>query len=726
MVNFFDKMKVETGVELNDVQKEAVKHTEGALLLLASPGSGKTTTLNMKIGGLLLEQKVKAESIMAVTFSKASALDMSERFDKFFGKMTDEKVHFSTIHSFAFQITREYFNLIGQSYQLIEGDISEEEWKKDYNSLENMPLHKKFILRGLYEQINGEKPTDEEMEGLMTYVSLVKNRMVEEQDLHVVQSADILKPADVYLAYEAFKKKDDTLLVDFDDMLTYCLKALQEESSIREKYQQQYEYVLTDESQDNSIVQHDIIEILAYPQNNICVVADDDQSIFGWRGSDVGKLLRFEEVYPNAKILSMTQNYRSTKSIVNVANLFIKRNKNRYNKEMFTDNVEGQPIQVHKLLRYEDQLKLVLENIKKNDNRKEMAILYRNNFSAITFASELQEAGITFYIKDIDTKFFRHWMVDDILNFMRLSYDTSRLDIFEKIYTKFNGYLNRYHLNQLKRMNNGESVFDNLLTLDMEIYQVKAIKNAKRLIESFKTAQPKRVISQIRNDLGYDKRVKKMADELGFSPDYLMGVLGTLELIANKSDSVEKFAKSLPTLEQSMASSKFNKHQNAVTLSTFHGSKGLEYDTVFMVDLLNGVVPSNNDMEQEKKHPQLMEEAVRLFYVGMTRARKELHLISYSIKQGERVTPSLFLREVEKIMKEKKKILPKKQAVVTLENALRSKDVQHGAVVIHPKFGKGSIVEIENQKVSIMFEKIGLKHLLLDMCLNNGWLQKAK
>ncbi|KHE72984.1 ATP-dependent helicase, partial [Halobacillus sp. BBL2006] len=412
-MNFFELMEEQTGVQLNEVQKQAVLHTNGPLLLLASPGSGKTTTLNMKIGYLLLEEKVRADRIMAITFSKASAHDMSERFDHFFSGLTSDKVHSSTIHSFAFKVVREWLRKNSQDFQLIEGNISDEELKKGWDGPE-IPLHKKFILKKLYEDTNGVQISDDDIDELMTYISFVKNRMIEGRELERVK-CNVKSAASIYQAYEQFKNNADRLLLDFDDMLTYCYRILHDDAAILSKYQQQFEFILTDESQDNSVVQHEIVELLAKPQNNLCVVADDDQSIFMWRGSDVTKLLQFEKTYPDATVMTMSQNYRSSKEIVKASNQFIKRNQNRYPKEMFTDNPSDQPIAINSMRNYEDQLQYVTEEIKKSGGAEEIAVLYRNNSSAVPLADKLDKAGIDFYMKDIDAKFFKHWIVEDML-----------------------------------------------------------------------------------------------------------------------------------------------------------------------------------------------------------------------------------------------------------------------------------------------------------------------
>ncbi|REJ09198.1 ATP-dependent helicase [Halobacillus trueperi] len=729
-MDFFERMEQETGVLLNDVQQQAVVHTDGPLLLLASPGSGKTTTLNMKIGYLILEKKVEPDRIMAVTFSKASARDMSERFDRFFSGLTNEKVHFSTIHSFAYKVVRESLRKNGQDFQLIEGNISDEELKKGWDGPE-VPLHKKFILKKLYEDTNGVQMTDDEMDELMRYISFVKNRMIEGRELERVP-CQVKKAADIYQSYEAFKKKDPfKLLLDFDDMLTYCHQILLDDAAILSKYQQQFEYILTDESQDNSLVQHEIVELLAKPQNNLCVVADDDQSIFMWRGSDVDKLLDFEETYPTGTVLTMSQNYRSSQDIVKVSNQFIKRNKKRYAKEMFTENEAHTPIEVKNLSNYEKQLKYLTEQLKKREPGEEVAVLYRNNASAVPIADQLDKSGIDFYMKDIDPKFFKHWVVEDILNFMRFSYNDRRVDILERIHTKFNAYISKKQIFFLKKKNSQASVFDRLLERDLPDYQSKNIKKAKKLFKDINEMEPAQAIRTIREKLGYDHALQKMSDKFGFNAEHLMNILNTLEKIAEGLGSLKGFADRLKELEKLLQTSKYNKNKSPLTLTTFHSAKGLEYDKVYMIDLVNGVIPSKDDMETYRnKEAGPMEEAVRLFYVGMTRARTNLELLTYSYKGSERVTESIFLMNVRRILQpegEKKTLKkPKRQAPdLSDENLLQLDEVEIGKPIIHRKFGPGVIKEYDTDEIGIQFEEAGYKELLLEVCLDNGLLSKS-
>ena len=675
----------------------------------------------MKIGYLLLVKKVPAHKILAITFSKASAVDMAARFDQFFSSVIRERVHFSTIHSIAFQIVREYFSIHHQNFEIIEGNL-------------NNDFDKKTILRNIFAQKRNTIPSEDEMDELITYCSFVKNRMIPEDSL--VQKKTMMPGlVDMYKQYEAFKVQYPGLvLLDFDDMLTYCYKALSEDEFLRNKYQQRFEYILTDESQDNSVIQHEIVYLLAAPQFNICVVADDDQSIFMWRGADVRKLLNFKKIYPNAKTVTMAQNYRSTSEIVDTANEFIKRNRHRYPKKMFTENPAGEPIEIHNLKRYDLQLNYVVGEIQKAEHPSEVAILYRNNNSAILLCNKLMDEGIPFYMKDVELKFFRHWIVEDILNIMRLSYNDSRVDILEKVYTKIGAYIKKGQIQQLQRSASKESAFDRLQKIVHAPYQEQVLKRAKQTIHKLQIQEPYEAIQIIRQKLGYDKSLKNMAEHLRMNEDNLFDVLNTLEQIAKERPDLESFARRLKEIEKLMRTSKMYKGQNVVTLSTLHSSKGLEYDSVYMIDLIEGILPNHEDIkEYELGNTDEMEEATRLFYVGMTRARHHLELLTYNVRSDVHVKESRFVQNVRRIIapEDVKQTTARKQPKrpsyqVISENAITDEsDLSIGHEVEHHLYGVGRITSITLDSIEIDFESVGPKKFMLDFCLSHGYLKRT-
>lgn len=713
---FFDRKQRELGVALNDTQKQAVLHTEGAVLLLASPGSGKTTTLIMRIGYLIEEKSVSPARIKAVTFSRASANDMKERYKRFFPGLP--MVGFSTIHSLAYGIVREHFGKAGISYRMIEGSGGEpdEEESGGGHSQGQAPLYKQAILRQIHKSVTGENITDDQMEELTTYISYIKNKMLP-PDQWGNEKPGVREAERILREYEGFKRSGHpSLLVDFDDMLTLANEILERDPSLLRKYQRRYDYVLTDESQDTSLIQHAITEKLVQGHGNLCVVADDDQSIYSWRGAEPSYLLNFKQKFPKAQILFMEQNYRSTPGIVDPANRFIRRNKNRYDKNMFTALSEpGEPIRIQSFADYKSQTRYIVEELAKTDNLTETAVLYRNNSSSIALMNALDRAGIPFYMKDTDNRFFSHWVVEDILNFMRMTYTDKRPDILEKIHLKMNGYISKQQMAELKEIRNNESVFDNLLNLvKLQDYQRAPIEAGRETFREMNGMPPLEAIRVIRTRLGYEKALDKTCEWLGLRKEYLVGILNTLEEIADTLPTMEQFASRLKALEAALKTSRRRKGEHAVTLSTLHSAKGLEFDRVYMIDLTEGILPSSEDV---KKHAagdeEPMEEAVRLFYVGMTRAKRHLELLTYQERDGEKTAESRFVSHIRSLVEPESDAGGPDKPVFTPGEAVR-----------HKVFGKGEVIGVNGDLIDISFAQ-GIKTLSLGTCTELGLLQHA-
>lgn len=709
-IAFWERQK---HIKLNEVQKQAVINSEGALLLLATPGSGKTTTMIMKIGYLIEVKGVKAEEIKAVTFSRVAAIEMKNRFKRFFPNL--DSVDFSTIHSLAFKIVVEYFKKCKVTFRMIEGEQIRD---------------KRDILRDIFKNITKENITEDQMEEISTYISYIKNKLIPRDKWSEVDCS-IKFAADIMESYENYKDDGDVLLIDYDDMLVYAKKALENDEDILKYYQNLYDYVLTDESQDTSLVQHYIIEKMVQKHGNLCVVADDDQAIYSWRGAEPAYLMEFKKVYPEASILYMEQNYRSSKDIVTVANSFIKWNKNRYEKNMFTENDFYKPIVIKKLSDYKRQAKYLIDAI--SNSEAGVAILYRNNSSSIILVNELEIAGISFYIKDDDKKFFKHWVVEDVLNFMRLAYLNRSVTVFERIYTKINGYISTRQMEQLKSINNNESVFINLLNnIQLESYQYKYIQECQDIFLKLKEMKPSSIIYTIRHRLGYEKALERICSRLGFKKEYLLGILNTLEEIAEGINTMEEFVGRLNYLESVIKTAKNNKTAK-VTLSTFHSAKGLEFENVYMIDLLEGIIPATTDIEQYNKGKEkAIEEARRLFYVGMTRAKNKLELISYEKRDNEKVFESQFVTAVRKIVNPQEiansrlknmSLAKKKNDIMVNPNGIKNiVDLKVGNNIKHAKFGVGKIIAITNSDIEIDFYG-NTKKLLLEVCINKGFLE---
>lgn len=699
--DFFERMARETGKVLSDVQRKAVLHTDGPLLLLATPGSGKTTTLLFKVAYLIIEKGVDPRTILGLTFSKASAREMAERFQATFSHLTGGMAAFSTIHSFAFKVVRDYASRHRLGYTIIEGETGA-----------SPQLNKKAMLRRLFEEHQGTSVTEDQMEELTRLISFAKNRMIPVEAVSSIET-DIKKFPEIFRDYEAWKTRDmNHPLMDYDDMLTYANMLLDSDADLLSNYQRQFSHILTDESQDSSLIQHELIEKLARPNNNICVVADDDQTLYSWRGAEINKILHFKETYPDAELLYMEENYRSSKEIVEVANTFVGRNKNRYKKNMYTSNPSDQPPLIRSFPTHASQIDFVIGSLKNEPDLKETAILYRNNASSIPFINALDLAGIPFYMRDMDHRFFSHWVLKDIINFMRFAEEPANEALLERIHTKFTGYISKRQLSMISA-DPAREVIDRLLDLDMKFYQKKVLRAARASFRSMRTIPPQQMIRVIRSELDYEKTIKKMSDSLGFNFENLRDLLDQIETVAAGVDTVSAFEERILHLESLVKKSRFN--QEHLTLSTLHSSKGLEFDSVYMVDLVNGVLPSDDNISQKGEG---MEEAVRLFYVGMTRARKKLHLLSYRQKGGAKTTESLFLLDIKRILN---RMYP--GAKIDKPKPDSPFELTVGLELTHRLFGPGVVSELSGDVVRLQFDDGVEKMFSLQACIESDVLR---
>ena len=700
--HFFERLSRETGVVMNEMQKEAITHPQGPLLLLATPGAGKTTVLNARILYLILRQGVNPESILALTFSKAAAKEMDVRFQQLYGQLVKQRVRFATIHSFCYSIVRDYYREKRITFTLIEN--------------EQVVFSKNAVLKRLYEEINQAILTEDRLEELANSICFIKNSMMSILDVKNMDTK--LKDLSlIYEAYEDYKKNahPSYKLIDFDDMLTLSDQILEENPTILLRYQKQFPFVLTDESQDASIIQNKIIENIIKLSNNLFVVGDDDQSIFGFRSANPKYLLNFETVHPGARILIMEQNYRSTPEIVKVANVFIGGNQQRYKKAMFTENPSDKAIRVQSFEYGYQQFDYIIKELKKKKQIGQTAILYRNNISAINLIDHLEGASLPFYVRDSGYKFFNHWVIKDILNFMRFSYSDKNVGIFETIYSKFNSYISKQQIDYLKSQDPTISVFDHLANLpNLPAFRKKNFQELKRQFKKLNGMNPLDALRYIRNELHYEKKLEEISERLGLSIESFRGILATLENVAQGMKSHKDFADRLRHLEELMCESAVNKDNNAVTLSTLHSAKGLEFESVYMLDLVDGILPNLESIKSaEKKKPDSLEEERRLFYVGMTRAKKELELLTVENLNDQDVIESQFVGEVREILCPGCSHVEKRTVNLTTFKLEKGADIRHKAFGI----GRITIANVEDDLLEVNFRKLGLKQFSLKVCL---------
>ncbi|WFA10247.1 ATP-dependent helicase [Tissierella sp. Yu-01] len=611
-------------------QENAINHIDGPALVLAVPGAGKTTVLINRTKNLIDTHGVSPERILSITFSKASALDMKNRFTRSFPEYDTSLVKFSTIHAFCFGLIREYSYINNVQYKLIENDDN--------------TLNKYNLLKQIHLELNKEYITEEKLESLLNSIGYIKNMMITPEEYMKSSKVDIANFIDIYSIYESYKRKN--LLLDFDDMLTISLEILSKNKSLLHKYRHKYDYFQLDEGQDTSKIQLTIIKLLASPKNNLFIVADDDQSIYGFRGAFPKGLLEFTKEYKNGKLYYMEKNYRSSKNIVSICNKFIKTNKFRYSKEISTDNGYLEPINIVKVKTVSDQYKFLLEDLKKH-NLANSCILYRNNLSSVGLMEILEKNNINFYMRDSKLRFFNHWMIQDITNFMNFSYDTSNMEIYETLYYKAKGYIAKKHINYAKTLDYRSSVFDRIMEYPgLSEYYKRTLRELKLDFKKLSKLKPYESILYIENDLEYSNYLRENSMKFGYTYENLMNILFYLKLIAKSTVDLSDFIGRLNHLQYLSTNSKDNK--DTITLSTIHSAKGLEYENVYIVDLVDGDFPNISSIEAfEKDNVEPLEEERRLFYVGMTRAKKHLTLITTKYIGEKLLEPSRFITELQ-------------------------------------------------------------------------------
>ncbi|WP_432408127.1 ATP-dependent helicase [Wukongibacter sp. M2B1] len=702
-LDFFNFLKEECSIDFNEKQKEAILHKNGPVLVLASPGSGKTTVLNAHIAYLIFRYRINPANILALTFSKAAAIDMNDRFYDKYGRLINDEIKFSTIHSFSYKIIRHYYYINNIKYGLIEGT------KTRHN--------KRYILQRIYRSINKSSINDDKLDELSNSISFVKNLMIDIRDFkdHKFQTRNFDK---IFMTYEEYKKSNEhnMILLDFDDMLIEANNILDKNPNLLKKYQQQYKYIMIDEGQDTSLIQNRIAEKIALPSNNLFIVCDDDQSIYRFRGAEPGYLLDFQKRYPDANVIFMERNYRSGKGIVDISNRLINNNSMRYPKKMFTKNCHKEPVKIVKLSTEKEQLDYIIGLIKLNNIVGDTAILYRNNLSGIGLAQRLYEENISFYMKDYHRNFFSHWVLNDILNFVRFSYDDTSLPLLEAIYTKFFSYISKKELEYLRSQDQTKSVFDNIVKFPgMKEFKKRNMATFKRDFSSLRIKRPLDAIRAIRYDFRYEERLGSYAEIAGYSIDNLKYILNTLEEISRGTNTMQEFVDKLNNLKRAMHESRENRYGDTITLSTLHSSKGLEFKRVFMIDLIEGQIPTKDSIKLDSMGDSTaLEEERRLWYVGMTRAKESLELLTVEYKNKEDVQPSRFIKEIEEFLSNNK---GEKGTNIPLKPT---------SIVRHKKFGLGIVKAIKDRLITIDFDEKGEKQLSVDTCIKKNLLEVVK
>jgi len=664
-------------IKLTSQQSEAVNFKEGFLLLLAVPGSGKTTSIICRNANLIINN-ILPKNICNITFSKAAAKEMESRFKRLFPEY--ETPHFSTIHSLSFQIVREFIRQKNIKFQIIEG-----------NENTDNKINKKKILTDIFLRINKEYPNEDTIESVSSFISFVRNSLITPSDPTYSKTISDAKekfnnPEDIYKTYMNIKKKNNWL--DFDDMLCIANNILSENNLISRKYSNLFEFIQVDEAQDISKVQYEIIKKIS-KRGNLCFIADDDQTIYSWRGSDPKILLNLNKDFPELKIIYMEQNFRSAPEIVSKCNEFIKNNNERYKKNMFTQNKFTGTIKINEHNTVIKQSKVVINEIKELHDYNNSAILYRNNSSVLPIILECLKQNVPFNITINKNSILKPFILEDIISFYTFANDMSNKEAFLNICYKLNlVYLKKAELEKIVNKIEGNILDDlnflkhiNQFKLTMIKFDFKKLQNAKNVTSFLKI---------LFNVFKYKEEIIKKTDE---------NVIDILYALAEDEIKVDLFIDKIINLLNKIEN---GVHQdNSITLMTLHGSKGLEWKNVYLIDFSDNIIPNEkSDLEEER----------RLAYVGFSRAIKNLS-INYYLESGDNyVDKSLFINEF---------IQQKKQQ----QNNLNSQNEIKNKKVIHKIFGRGTIIESSDNKIVVKFDKSGTRTMNKDLVLGEKILK---
>ena len=731
-------------VKLNQQQKEAVQSTKGPVLLLAVPGSGKTTVLVTRLGYMIYCKNIPPESILTVTYTVAATKDMSERFAVRFGEDMAKRLEFRTINGICAMIIQYYGRRIGKTpFELV----------KDEKATTGM------LIRICQDHGMGY-PTESDLKNVRTLITYIKNMMLNEEELQKLEEESDIRIAEIYREY--CRQMREQKLMDYDDQMLYAYNILRKDPGVLAYFQNRYPYICVDEAQDTSKIQHAIIALLAAGTGNLFMVGDEDQSIYGFRAAYPEALLSFEKKHSGAKVLLMEENFRSNAKIVEAADKFIQKNTLRHEKHMRAAREAGADIREISLKSRKAQYVYLMKAAQKcttgmagmsgsEEHRgradasvTETAVLYRDNECAIPLIDLLERKNIPYRMRNADLSFFTHRTVLDVQNIIRFAMDPKDTELFMQIYYRLKLFFNkkdalRYaQISQEKDM----EVLDAALKYgNLEKYQEDNIRNLKRQMVRILNMPGDEVVNQILTYMGYQDYLKKM----GMNANKLE----TVKLIGSRVESPEKLLERLEEL-RTIIQEKVSDKDCSFILSTMHASKGLEYDTVYLLDVMDGILPEKvlaNPRTASKEELETYEEERRLFYVGVTRAKNQLNVFTTN-------KPSKFCSELlgkrnlrENQQKEYAGIKKWGDYSPAGTYGIKGNGMYHGygtghgfqkqpgksyqeladalgegMIVKHKKFGEGVVVDMEGEHIRIQFGD-NVKNMDLKVLARLGMLE---
>ncbi len=687
----------------NDQQRQGVWDVDKNTLLLAVPGSGKTTVMVARIANLIINHKIAPDEILTLTFSRESAKDMAARYESLFSDISEDLPKFYTIHSFCYGVLYRYCKRYNRSMPtLIESDKRNQ------------------IFIGINNRVNHCYIGEDVLEELSNTIGYIKNVCMDEVAIKKLECG-VENIADIFRLYEQHKK--DNGLMDYDDMLDHAFIILKRCGDILGYYQSKYRYINVDEAQDTSVLQHRIIKLLS-SRCKIFMVGDEDQSIYRFRGAMAEELLGFNSRYSDPVILKLEQNYRSSKDIVSRANHFIKINSKRYDKEMYTDSKKKRGVVDLVLTDYKNQYTHIVKEIKNTPKGRSVGIIYRNNESGILVSRMLQQNKIPFYVKDHKVTLFRAATIRPVLAFMMFVNSPNDIKLFEQLYKRFKLSKGSFDIVKAK-YKNYPTIIDCVLKEDgIEQSEVNHAVVVRDVLKRVKGKSPFKIIEAFEHELGYGGFLRWRI-ESGYSSANILQKLYILKEIASEHKTVDSFMAGIKAIESGLRGNIGMDTGCPVTITTIHSSKGLEYDTVIMVDMIDGVIPTEEAIDEgEDGNLDSMESEARLFYVAVTRARQKLLILRSNKVHGTAVKPSRFVTRFLALAKDKaaedRSLQPAPQRGTEKPPEKPSLVGYKGKRMVHNNFGEGIVKKLEEDIATIKFKDHGVRCINLRYCLEQG------
>lgn len=609
-------------MEFNKFQQEAINHKDGPMLVLAGPGSGKTLVITERTCHLIREEHIDPSRILVITFTRAAAREMKERFLRRMGQK-QYPVTFGTFHAV-------FFSILKHAYGFTADNIIR-------------PEQQVLFLRQIITRKSLDFQDEKEfIQELLGDISLVKNSQIQLEHYYATTCGqEVFR--EICREYEACMQK--ARLLDFDDMLVYCDELFRKRKDILAAWQSKFTYILIDEFQDINKLQFDIIRMLAEPENNLFAVGDDDQSIYRFRGARPEIMLSFPQLYPQAKQVVCNVNYRSGEEIVHASLRLISHNEKRFAKKVHAFQKSGTPIEIKSFPdQYQENLSLIHTLLDYHDKRQipypEIAILTRTNTQPRLLMEQLLSYNIPFCTRDFMPNLYEHWIAKDLFAYIRLALGSRKRADFLLIMNRPKRYITRESLEDAEvDIPSWIDYFDQ----NNQPWVAERIEQLETDLRVLSRTSPYAAVNYIRKGISYEEYLRTYASERRIKEEDLIGVLDELMESARGFHSYEEWFAHIRQYTEELKNQRKEQAQkkDGVLLTTLHSAKGLEYRIVFLVDVNEGVMPYKKALL-----PADLEEERRMFYVGVTRAKEELHLYTSKKINGKEMTPSRFLDEL--------------------------------------------------------------------------------